>query len=258
MYNQKKIIELYNTICEEKINKQELFTILPKLYLIINKIPMDEVDLINAIDVLIEIRDLNQLDKITPELIDLIIRITKNEKINLEGTLYFTIILKHIVLPYKINICDKNYNLMLFLSEFEILIDLINIMLNKKDLIILDKYNHELHEIIMKYKEIRKIYDRYVINDVILGTMSLHFATMLYFNLDDYDFEYNLISDLFIQLINNYQQFIDYCCSLGIHKNFTRISDNLSGIEMEYIVSNDMLKYIYQKNKDEKIKRKEI
>lgn len=256
MYHKKAIIDLYNKISEEKINQDELSIILPKLYLIMNKIEMDEVEIIMVIDTLREINNLNQIEKITPEIIDLIIKITKNDKINLEGTLYFSIILKHVILPYSLNKCNQDYNLMMYLSEFELLIELINKMLNKKDLIILDKYNHELTEIIKKYKEVMAIYKKYVINDVILNTMISHFSSMLYFNLDDYDKKYDLLMEIVINIINNYQPFIDYCCSYGIHKNFTRINTDLKGIEMEYIISNDMLKYLYNNNEKGKIKRK--
>ena len=256
MYNQKKIIEIYNQISDDKIDKEDLLKILPKLYLIMNKVELDDIDLINIIDVLKEIRNLNLIDMITPEIIDLVNRITKNDKINLEGTLYFPVILKHVILPYNKNNCDKDYNLIVFLSEFEILIELINKMLNKKDIDILDKYNHELKEVSLRYKEARKLYDKYVINDVILRAMLSHFATMIYFNLDDYDGDYDLIIEILYNIISSYQEFIDYCCSLGIHKNFTRISNDLSGIEMEYIVSNDMLKHLYNSKKEEKKKRK--
>ncbi len=256
MYNRKQILEIYNKISDDKLDNSELLTILPKLYLIINKVNVDEVELIRTVDVLKEINKYNKLDNVTPEVIDLIIRSIKNGDIDLEGAVYFSIMLKHVILPYNENFCDEEYNTVLFLSEFEIFIELFNKMLKKKDLIILDKYNHELKEVIVKYKEVMNIYKRCVINDVMFGAMISHFAAMLYFNLDDYDFDYDLISDLSYDLINNYQKFIDYCFNLGIHKNFTRIQEDLKGIEYEYAVSNEMLKYTYNNKKEEKIKRK--
>ncbi len=120
MYNKKTILGLYNSVSDEKIDKNELLSILPKLYLIINKVKMDEIEIIRIIDVLEELKQYGQLDRINPEIIDLIVRITNKDNINLEGALYFSIILKHVLLPFKQNICDKDYNLMMFLSEFEI------------------------------------------------------------------------------------------------------------------------------------------
>lgn len=256
MYNKKTLLKIYNSISDEKLDQNELISILPQLYLILNKTKMDEVEIINIIDILEEIKKNNELDKINPEVIDLIVKITKNDNINLEGTLYFSIILKHVLLPYNKNICDKNYNLLMYLSEFEILIELISKMLNKKDMIILDKYNHELKEVVLKYKEAMVIYKKYVLNDVILSTMISHFSSMLYFYLDDYEHDYNLIIEIVYNIISNYQNFIDYCCSLGIHKNFTRIINDFNGIELEYKVSNDMLNYYFNSKKENEKKKR--
>ena len=256
MHNKKSIMNIYNLISDDKIDESELLTILPKLYLIMNKVDMDEIEIVRMIDTLREIRNKNRFDSVTPELVDLIIKTTKNDIIDLEDTLYFDVILKNTVLPYNENICDKDYNLMLFLSGFELYLEFINQMLKKKDLVILDKYNHELVEIIKRYKQVQYIYKQCVVNDVILSTMISHFASMLYFNLEEFDYDYDLLTRIVSNIINNYQKFIDYCCSLGLHKNFTRISTDLSGIEKEYSVSYDMMKYLYKNEKNEKIKRK--
>lgn len=257
MYNKKAILGIYNEISDEKLDLNELMTILPKLYLIMNKVKMDEIEIIKIIDTLEEIKKLGQLDKIDPELIDLVIRITQKDELNLSGTLYFSDILKHVLLPYKMNVCKENYNLMLYLSEFEIFLELATKMLNRKDIMLLDKYNHELKEIIVKYREAEKIYKKYVRNDVILSTMLSHFATIMYFYIDEFEYDFDLLLEILYNIIDNYQAFIDYCCLFGIHKNFTRISDDLTGIEMEYIVGNDMLKYLFKNKKErEKVKRK--
>ena len=50
MYNRKQILEIYNKISDDKLDNSELLTILPKLYLIINKVNVDEVELIRTID----------------------------------------------------------------------------------------------------------------------------------------------------------------------------------------------------------------
>lgn len=255
MYNQKNILYFYNEISDEKLSRNDLLPILPKLYLILNKINIDQIELIEIIDILKEFKMYNKLDSITPEAIDLIKRITCKDIIDLDGTLYFSTILKHLLLPYNLDICKNNYNLVLFLSEFEIFIELITKTINKKDINLLDKYNHELKEIIVQYKECRRIYQQYVINDVILSEMSSHFASMLYFNLDDFDYNYGIIVDIMYNIIDNYKDFIDYCCSLNIHKNYTRICNDIRNIEKEYIVSYNMLKYLYDHRK-EKIKRK--
>ena len=256
MYNSKQIINIYNLISDEKINKESITTILPKLYMIINKVELDEVEIVSVIDTLKELEKNDVLGKVNVEIIDLINKIIESEEINLEGTVYFSEILKHTILPFNKNVCSKEYNLMLFLSEFEIYIELISQRLNKKELGILDKYNHELTEIIKVYKNVQNIYKKVVYNDVMLSSMISHFASMLYFNLEDYDFDYNLVNEVFERILYNYQEFIDYCCSMGIQKNYTRLENDISNIELEYIIGNEMLKYVYDSKNNGKIKRK--
>ncbi len=257
MYNRNRIINIYNQISDDKINNEILSTVLPKLYLILNKVNLDEIEMVVIIDVLKEFEKYNLLDKINVESIDLINKIVKNDRISLEGTVYFSEIIKHVLIPHDKDICNNDYNIILFLSEFEILLELISQKLNKKDLMLLDKYNHELYEIVMRYKDIQKIYKQVVYGDVMLSSYISHLTAILYFSLDNYDFDYDLVKEVFIRLVNNYQSFIDYCCKLGVQKNYTRINSDMFYIELEYVSSNNMLKYIYdEKKEEEKIKRK--
>lgn len=256
MYNSKQIINIYNLISNEELKKEDLVKILPKLYLILNKVELDEIEIVCVIDTLKELEKNEVIDRVTVEIIDLINKILKNDEIILEGTVYFSEILRHTILPFNKNICSKEYNLMLFLSEFEIYIELISQKLKKKELEILDKYNHELTETVKEYKKVENIYKRIVYNDVMLSSMISHFASMLYFNLEEYDYEYGLIEEVFKRIVSNYQEFIDYCCSMGIHRNYTRIQNDISNIELEYIIGNEMLKYVYENKEEKKIKRK--
>ena len=89
MFNKKKIFDLYNQISDRKLSEDELKCILPKLYLITNKIPMDEVEIIEIIDVLQEIKKYDHMGNITPEIVDLILKITNNNQLSMENTLYF-------------------------------------------------------------------------------------------------------------------------------------------------------------------------
>ena len=256
MYNSKQIINIYNLISNEELKKEDLVKILPKLYLILNKVELDEIEIVCVIDTLKELEKNEVIDRVNVEIVDLINKILKNDEINLEGTVYFSEILRHTILPFNKNICSKEYNLMLFLSEFEIYIELISQKLKNKDLVVLDKYNHELTETVKEYKKVENIYKRIVYNDVMLSSMISHFASMLYFNLEEYNYEYGLIEEVFKRIVSNYQEFIDYCCSMGIHRNYTRIQNDISNIELEYIIGNEMLKYVYENKEEKKIKRK--
>ena len=256
--NKKNIIfKIYNELSDDVIKEEEINQILPKLYLIMNKVKLDVIEIIETIDVLREINQKNRINQINPEIIDLIIKATSKDMIILEENLYFPMVLKHLILPFKENICQEDYNIVMFLSEFEIFLDLAKINLNKKDLSILDKYNHELKQIVTNYKECMNIYEKHVKNDVILDEFIAHFATILYFNLDEFNYDYDVLLEILIKIMENYYSFIDYCCSTGIHKNFTRINPSLESVGMEYKISYDMLKLFYDnKNKNTKIKRK--
>ena len=119
MYNKKSIIDIYNEISDEKLDEQELLSILPKLYLILNKITLDNVEIVQVIDVLKEFKNLNKLDSINPETIDLIIKIAIIDDFALEGTLYFSLILKYTLLPFNKSIYQENYDSLFLISEFE-------------------------------------------------------------------------------------------------------------------------------------------
>ena len=256
MYNKKSIIDIYNEISDEKLDEQELLSILPKLYLILNKITLDNVEIVQVIDVLKEFKNLNKLDSINPETIDLIIKIAIIDDFALEGTLYFSLILKYTLLPFNKSIYQENYDSLFLISEFELYLELISKTITKKDLMIMDKYNHDLKEIIIHYKESERIYKKYVVNDILLDMMLSHFATMLYFNLEDFNYDYDILIDILYQIIDNYQGFIDYCCALKLHKNYTRLIVDSEMILKEYKASYDMLKFYYDNKNKGKIKRK--
>ena len=256
MYNKEKIIKTYNLVSDEEISKSEINVILPKLYLILNNVKLDEVEIINIIDVLRKINEFGLLNNVTVEIIKLIKKVTKYDYLNLQGTIYFSELLKDVILPYNKNICEKEYNLIMFLSEFEIYMELVRQTLNDSELRILSKYNSELTEIIKKYKEVIKQYKEYNCSDIMLSYTISHLASMLYFNLDKYNHDYNLIVDVFERIINSHQEFVNYCYQEEINKNFNINSFNIEDTKKEYIISNKMLEYVYNEKKNEKIKRK--
>ena len=184
MLSPEKIMIIYNHFSDNKITKEELNDILPKIYMILSRRLLDNIELVKIIDVLKEFRELNMLDKITFESIDLIMNPTKNKDNFLEGTVYLPIILKHILLPFNLNRCNDKKELLLFLSEFEIALEMINKFYKKKELEILEKYNKELKDVVEVYKEANRIYKNNLGNEIILGTMLGHITTMLYFKID--------------------------------------------------------------------------
>ena len=256
MYNREKIKNIYNLVSDEEISDSELDIILPKLYLILNNVKLDEVEIISVIDELRKINNIGLLDKIDEEIIKIIYKISKNDYLNLQETLYFSELIKDVIIPYNLNICENDYKLMMFLSEFEIYLELAKEALNDNDLIVLDKFNHELTEIIRKYKEVSRLYKENECKDIMLGFIISHLASILYFNLDEFDHDYNLILEVFEKIIENHQEFVNYCYDEGIDKNFNINSFSVYDTKKEYIISNKMLEYVYNEKNNKKIKRK--
>ena len=87
---------------------------------------------------------------------------------------------------------------------------------------------------------------------------SSSFATILYFYSDEFEFNYDLLPIINENIIENYQEFINYCCSFDIQKKYYRQGyDIADDLDVEYIVSYEMLKYLYDYLKsDKKVKRK--
>ena len=248
------ILENYNKISNKPLNNDDFLIIFPKIILILNKINIDEVGMVELIDVLLEFKELNKIDQITEESIKIVIKAIKNTKVNLEGVLYFPLILKHMLLPYQLDKCDEEYNLLLFLSEFDILVESISKVFEKKDFEVLFKYNQELVKTIIEYKKAQKIYKECPYNQYILSTMISHLVTTFYFNQGNYDNKYDLIVTITKNIVDGYQGFINYCYNEGIYENFTKIYLEEDKIQKEYIVSQNMLDYAYEIEKEEKRK----
>ncbi len=251
MISKKKLIQIYNSINSKKISNNDILPILSKLYLILNKVDLDEIEIINLIDVLLYFYEQNELEKINIETINLILKITKSK--NLELNLYFPIIIKHLLMPYELNICPNNHDILLFLSEFEILLELCINSFNNDDLELLNKYNHNFVKLILYYKTAIDI-NRTSINDkLILNTMISHFCTMFYFNQEKLENKYDIIISLTKNIIKNYQDFINYCYNEKIMDNFSQLYVELDKVQKEYIISYQMLEFYFNNfNKEEK------
>ena len=167
--------------------------------------------------VLIELYNKNILNKVNDEILDLIGKILDNEDniINEDDLDYFSILLRTILLPFNKNKVEKKSDLPAFLKEFDKLINIMSISLQEVDLKILGKYNDELANVIRKFQEIIDIFEfsdlcRYgniSDNKIITSTLS-HLAVILYLSLDNYDYEYDLLERVFVNIISNYTEFL--------------------------------------------------
>ena len=240
-----KFLKIYNEISEKKLDSKEFITIFPKFSLILNNFTLDIFEMIKLTDVLLEFKNNNQLDKINNETIELIKKITNSKLYNLEGSLYLPILIKHMLLSFDINKCEKEYDTILHISKFETLLELITMRFQKKDYDLLQKYNSELSELVLQYKKNIDLYKTKIKGEIILSMMISHLYSIFYFNQLEYDNDYNKLDLMVNNLINNYQQFINYCYNEGIIDNFSKIMLEPDEIKKEYSVSKKMLDYTF-------------
>ena len=240
-----KFLNVYNEISEKKLDSKEFITIFPKFSLILNNFTLDIFEMIKLTDVLLEFKNNNQLDKINNETIELIKKITNSKLYNLEGSLYLPILIKHMLISFDINKCEKEYDTILHISKFETLLELITMRFQKKDYDLLQKYNSELSELVLQYKKNIDLYKTKIKGEIILSMMISHLYSIFYFNQLEYDSDYNKLDLMVNNLINNYQQFINYCYNEGIIDNFSKIMLEPDEIKKEYSVSKKMLDYTF-------------
>ena len=240
-----KFLNVYNEISEKKLSSQEFITIFPKFSLILNNFSLDILEMIKLTDVLLEFKNNNQLDKINNETIELIKKITNSKLYNLEGSLYLSILIKHMLISFDINKCEKEYDTILHISRFETLLELITMRFQKNDYDLLQKYNSELSELVLQYKKNIDLYKTKIKGEIILSMMISHLYSIFYFNQLEYDNDYNTLDLMVNNLINNYQQFINYCYNEGIVDNFSKIILEPDEIKKEYSVSKKMLDYTF-------------
>ena len=160
MFNEMNILGIYNTISDKTIDKETFFVILPKLHIILTNFNLDYIEIIDLIDTLLIFKENNLLKLINEESIKLLVKITDSKDI-LEKSLYFPLVLKHLLLPVELNKCEEEYEIMLFLSEFEMILELINKKLSQQELDTLKKYNTDLYDLSCEYKKIYELYQNH-------------------------------------------------------------------------------------------------
>lgn len=240
-----------------KITQEELLIILPKIELITGKLDFDEKSIIELIDTLIQFKKLNILETINEETISLLSKSLGNDQgLFSEDIPYLCKRLKHILIPSHLNHCDDENNMVPFLIEFDMMINTMIVNFNQNDYIILNKYNSDLCEVLIRYKKILEKYndgfDETLISDtIIINTSISRLITMLYFGLKMYDYNFDLVYKVFDKIMNNYDDYLLNCYAYGIYQDIIdrNIQDkektlslfNPENVLNEYLICKDML-----------------
>ena len=249
------VLNKYNEISEKKLKYPEYLIVFSKLKLILEEeVELDDIELIELIDVILEFNKYHQSNRINKETIGLIKRITKNDLFNLEGTLYFAASLKHLLLPYNFNKCTQEYNMLLHISQLEVLLGMIVFLDEKSDYELIQKYNYELSEVFLQYSKAMNIYSKKGLKEIVLSTIILHLCSIFYFSQDEYNQNYEIIATIVKNSIDNYEEFINYCYNEGVYNNFKQIVVKEKDLQNEYRMCKQILDYVYQKEEKRKCK----
>lgn len=244
----KKIIKQYNDKSGSKINIHEDLDILAKINLIMDKINLQSDELINLLQTLQLLKKTKLIENVNDESLYLLSRICGNVSgFSKEDSSYFCIRLKYLLLPYKMNNFSKE-DMMKNLMEFDIMINNIVLELNDMELLIIKKYNEELYNVIMIYKNICNKYQEKctidnssIVDNIIIDTTLSHLVTMFYLCLNMYDYQYDLLEKAFDSIINNYQEYLYRCRVYDIFSDKINLVFNPTNIYNEYAICKEIL-----------------
>lgn len=83
---------------------------------------------------------------------------------------------------------------------------------------------------------------------IINSTLS-HLTTILYFCLDKYDYQYDLLEKVFQNIMNNYQEYLFDCRNYGIYTDSVDLVFNPQNVYNEYVICKDMLDREFESSK---------
>ena len=239
---------IYNEISDEEIDSSQFDIIIPKLELIQSYIKLDLEEEIELIDVLLEFNKYGKLSNINMETLNLVNKIVDKNNSFIDNELYYPLYLKHILLSYNINKCKNEYDLMMFLTEFENVLNIISKKFNQEDLKVLNKYNHELAEISMIYRNYEELGKDNDINIIIS-----HIIGLFYFKLDLYNIDLIVLEKIIHNIVDNDKEVIDYLKNEEILSNLNSLNPDSEKLNKEYEISGKIIDLIFSK---EEIKRK--
>ena len=194
-YIETELVDVYNKMNGENISISDIAPILSKMNLVMNRIDLDDNEIIDLIDTLLFFNRNKLLDTINDETLDLLSLILGNasNKLYKEDSFYLIENLKLLLLPFNLNNCLDEALLPSFLASFDMFLNKI-VLLNAEDLMILKKYNKELFEVVIRLKYlIEKYADNELLNklstldNMIIYTTLSHLGTVFYFDLASYE-----------------------------------------------------------------------
>ena len=213
---------ILSQICED-FNKKEyhardINSIIPKLSFVVYNLAVSGKEIIKIVDILIELKKLNRLVTINDETMDLVNYIYYEQVITAhENILSFDDIMRFILLPSQKNIEKRINEGYEYQTKLEFFIALLGTFFDTdhgtKRIEVLYKYNKELCNLILARENCNDLVE---IEDTLIVSTIIRLCGLFYFNLEKYEYNYQLLIDTVAEIIDNYQDFIYYCEKEGI------------------------------------------
>ena len=212
--NTYKIIKnMYNEITGLDLTYEDFVAIYPKLKMI-NNIGVADNENAQMIYFLLDFKKNNLLDRLNLESINLASSIYLTQKM-IPGALAgntFSIILRHLLYPYKLNKCDEHSDVYSHMFSFELFFSLVcGIHKNLSLLFPVYKYNSELNEMVLRFNKLEGKYGDVLRRNPSLPGAIIHIFSIFYFNQDIYDNDYELLNQIVNNICEDEIAFMKYC-----------------------------------------------
>ena len=230
----KIMFELIKAMYEGMYNKELIYddfmTIFPKLKMIVKKEFFEGNEVIELINELLLFKEKKLLDRINEETIEFAIKIYYQQPLYAllsQFSLNKNLILRHLLIPYNMNKCEKNNETYSHMSGFEYFF--VNIgeyaLSHVEYLEIVRKYNNDLYNLILYAGLCSDLVERKTKEQILISNIVIHLFSIFYFKQDDYDNDFSLISNVINNIVEKEDYFINYCENEGICILFRTVED---------------------------------
>ena len=249
MFHSYYLIGLYEKQTGESLSIEEASVILSKIRLFLKYVKMNINDLLCLMDDLYLFKKEKKLQLIDEDLFKLMAKIMlddENSVFSYEDSLYLMQDIQCLLLPSdKLISSDMDEEKIKDLTEFDIFISKIVKNISCDKLFKIKKYNDKLFNIL---KDVMNLYQEYqkehhntldFYEIMIVNTTIFHLITLYYLNQDEYD--ETLLIDACQRIIDNMEEFINYCHENDIYSNLLTLS--YEELIEEYKICDNILKY---------------
>ena len=265
-YTEEELRTIYNNAQKNQNTFVELNDISEQLNLILKYMVYDDDAVNNMIEMLFYFKKHNLLYKVNEVSISLITKICMGKrlvKVDNANLGYYEMIIKNLLLPSSLNYCDHEYNLPLFLANFDLLWSFILENCTPKNMEIIGEYNESIYKIMKvyarcnyEYVNSKLFFKTKDLHHIIMDNVLTHIATILYLKIDEYAYNYDLLYESYMNICKNYYGFLRQCVNNNIDIHAITLGEDVNCILDDYSFSEKILHQTFQPPVEIKIYRK--